>query len=198
MVNCAQRGIRHGLQNLLVKRTTYSLVLMNISGNGQGTWDFSAAVSRSWRQAATAALIGRSSSKSKSWAAQAAPSPVIKPTPKEPFNDFGSNRNALGKHVSEATWCPTSFLCAQPHENTLVNANKWRLRIEGSGIQKPMELTYEGLLSLPSVSVIRYVSAPATGAVSLKRRMARKRTELNGSSEQSESLSGPGYHWPRF
>jgi DMSO/TMAO reductase YedYZ molybdopterin-dependent catalytic subunit len=45
----------------------------------------------------------------------------------------------------------------------VVDVKKWHLKLEGSGIQKPMELSYDELLSLPSVSVIRYVECAGNG-----------------------------------
>jgi DMSO/TMAO reductase YedYZ molybdopterin-dependent catalytic subunit len=44
-----------------------------------------------------------------------------------------------------------------------VDTSKWRLKVEGSGVQKPMELTYHELISLPSVSVTRYVECAGNG-----------------------------------
>jgi DMSO/TMAO reductase YedYZ molybdopterin-dependent catalytic subunit len=44
-----------------------------------------------------------------------------------------------------------------------LDAKKWRLKIEGTGIQKAIDLTYDDSISLPSVSVIRYVECAGNG-----------------------------------
>jgi sulfane dehydrogenase subunit SoxC len=110
-----------------------------------------------------AALSARSSRKA--WAAQAAPVPVVKPTPKELFNDFGSNKEMRWENMYERGYLvPSELFFVRNHTRTpRVDAEKWRLKLEGSGIEKPMELTYDELLSLPSVSVIRYVECAGNG-----------------------------------
>lgn len=112
---------------------------------------------------AAAALSGGARRKAR--AAEAAPAPVIKPTPKELFNDFGSNKEMRWENMYERGYLvPNELFFVRNHTRTpLVDAEKWRLKIEGSGIEKPMELTYDGLLSLPSVSVIRYVECAGNG-----------------------------------
>ena len=109
-----------------------------------------------------AALSGRLTPKA--WA-QPAPTPVIKPTPQELFNDFGSNKEMRWENMYERGYLvPNELFFVRDHTRTpLVDAKKWRLKIEGSGVQKPMELSYEELLSLPSVSLIRYVECAGNG-----------------------------------
>ena len=112
---------------------------------------------------AVAALSGRSSSRA--WAAQTAPTPVLKPTPKELFNDFGSNKEMRWENMYERGYLvPNELFFVRNHTRTpSVDVQKWRLKIEGSGVQKPMELTYDEILSMPSVSVIRYVECAGNG-----------------------------------
>src|SRR5262245_30808052 len=100
----------------------------------------------------------------KAWA-QAAPTPVIKPTPKELFNDFGSNKEMRWENMYERGYLvPNELFFVRNHTRTpVVDAKKWRFKVEGSGIQKPMELSYDEVLSLPSVSVIRYVECAGNG-----------------------------------
>jgi sulfane dehydrogenase subunit SoxC len=111
---------------------------------------------------AAAALTGRITPKA--WA-QPAPTPVIKPTPKELFNDFGSNKEMRWENMYERGYLtPNELFFVRDHTRTpLLDAKTWRLKIEGSGIGKPMELSYDDLLSLPSVSVIRYVECAGNG-----------------------------------
>jgi DMSO/TMAO reductase YedYZ molybdopterin-dependent catalytic subunit len=111
---------------------------------------------------AAVALSGRSS---KAWAAQTVPTPVVKPTPKDLFYDFGGNKEMRWENMYERGYLvPNELFFVRNHTRTpLVEANKWRLKVEGSGVQKPMELTYSEILSMPSVSVIRYVECAGNG-----------------------------------
>jgi DMSO/TMAO reductase YedYZ molybdopterin-dependent catalytic subunit len=109
------------------------------------------------------AVTGRS--KPNAWAGQAAASPVIKPTPKELFNDYGSNKEMRWEAMYERGYLtPNELFFVRNHTRTpVLDTKKWRLRIEGTGVQTPMELAYEELVSLPSVSVIRYVECAGNG-----------------------------------
>jgi DMSO/TMAO reductase YedYZ molybdopterin-dependent catalytic subunit len=90
---------------------------------------------------------------------------VVKPTPKDLFYDFGGNKEMRWENMYERGYLvPNELFFVRNHTRTpLVEANKWRLKVEGSGVQKPMELTYSEILSMPSVSVIRYVECAGNG-----------------------------------
>jgi sulfane dehydrogenase subunit SoxC len=111
---------------------------------------------------AAAAFSGRSIPKAR---AQTAPTTVIKPTPKELFNDFGSNKEMRWENMYERGFVvPNELFFVRNHTRTpVVDAKQWRLKLEGSGIQKPIELSYDEVLSLPSVSVIRYIECAGNG-----------------------------------
>jgi sulfane dehydrogenase subunit SoxC len=100
----------------------------------------------------------------RAWA-QAAPTPVIKPTPKELFNDFGSNKEMRWENMYERGYLvPNELFFVRNHTRTpVVDVKKWRLKIEGSGVEVTKELSYDEVLSLPSVSVIRYVECAGNG-----------------------------------
>lgn len=100
----------------------------------------------------------------RAWA-QAAPAPVIKPTPKELFNDFGSNKEMRWENMYQRGYLvPNELFFVRNHTRTpSVDEKKWRLRIEGSGVQAAKELSYDEILSLPSVSVVRYVECAGNG-----------------------------------
>ena len=100
----------------------------------------------------------------KAWA-QAAPAPVIKPTPKELFNDFGSNKEMRWENLYERGYLvPNDLFFVRNHTRTpSVDVKKWRLKIDGSGVQGTKELSYDELLSMPSVSVIRYIECAGNG-----------------------------------
>jgi DMSO/TMAO reductase YedYZ molybdopterin-dependent catalytic subunit len=111
---------------------------------------------------AVAALSGRAT---KASAAQAAPTPVVKPTPKNLFYDFGSNKEMRWENMYERGYLvPNELFFVRNHTRTpSLDVKNWRLKVEGSGVQKPMELSYDEILSMPSVSVIRYVECAGNG-----------------------------------
>src|SRR5919197_3909731 len=92
-------------------------------------------------------------------AAEAAPAPVIKPTPKELFNDFGSNKEMRWENMYERGYLvPNELFFVCNHTRTpVVDAEKWSLTIEGSGVSRSLELTYDDLVAMPAVSFVRYV-----------------------------------------
>ncbi|HEX2386894.1 MAG TPA: molybdopterin-dependent oxidoreductase [Candidatus Binatia bacterium] len=100
----------------------------------------------------------------KVWA-QPAPGPVIKPTPKELFNDYGSNKEMRWENMYDRGYLvPNELFFVRNHTRTpVLDAKTWRLKVEGSGVQKPVELTYDDILSLPSVSVTRYIECAGNG-----------------------------------
>jgi DMSO/TMAO reductase YedYZ molybdopterin-dependent catalytic subunit len=100
----------------------------------------------------------------KAWA-QAAATPVIKPTPKELFNDFGSNKEMRWENLYERGYLvPNDLFFVRNHTRTpSVDVKKWRLKIEGPGVQGTKEFSYDEVLSMPSVSVIRYVECAGNG-----------------------------------
>jgi DMSO/TMAO reductase YedYZ molybdopterin-dependent catalytic subunit len=89
----------------------------------------------------------------------------MKPTPKELFNDFGSNKEMRWENMyARGYLVPNELFFVRNHTRTpAVDVGKWRLKIEGSGVQRSLDLTYDDLLSMPSVSVIRYVECAGNG-----------------------------------
>ena len=90
---------------------------------------------------------------------------VVKPTPPEWFIDFGSNKEMRWEAMyGRGYLVPNELFFVRNHTRTpRIEAGQWRLRIEGSGVRRPLELTYDDLLALPSVSVIRYVECAGNG-----------------------------------
>ncbi|MBI2866401.1 MAG: sulfite oxidase [Chloroflexi bacterium] len=44
-----------------------------------------------------------------------------------------------------------------------IDDREWRLRVEGDAVERPLELTYEDILALPSRSVLRWVECAGNG-----------------------------------
>jgi len=109
-----------------------------------------------------AALSGQLASRA--WA-QAAPTPVVKPTPKDLFYDFGSNKEMRWENMFQRGYLvPNELFFVRNHTRTpSLDIAKWRLKVEGSGVQRTLDLTYDDVLGLPSVSVIRFVECAGNG-----------------------------------
>ena len=95
----------------------------------------------------------------------AAVQPVLKPTPPELFNDFGSNKEMRWEAMYGRGYIvPNELFFVRNHTRTpTIDANNWRLKIEGSGVNRSLELTYDDLLAMPAGSFIRYVECAGNG-----------------------------------
>ncbi len=119
--------------------------------------------------AATAAMTGPAAAAvSRLRPAQAAPAPaelVVKPTPADLFYDFGSNKEMRWEAMATRGYVvPNELFFVRNHTRTpRLEAANWRLRVEGSGVARAVDLTYEELLGLPPVSVIRYIECAGNG-----------------------------------
>ena len=59
---------------------------------------------------------------------------------------------------------PASLFFIRNHTATpVIDAGSWRLRVEGPGVGKPLELTYDDVPALPSKSVVRYLECAGNG-----------------------------------
>lgn len=100
--------------------------------------------------------------------AAAGPAPsqlVIKPTPAELFYDFGSNKEMRWENLYNRGYVvPNEMFFVRNHTRTpQVDVNSWRLRVEGSGVTRPLDLTYADVVGMPAVSVIRFVECAGNG-----------------------------------
>ncbi|MDR7517970.1 MAG: sulfite oxidase [Armatimonadota bacterium] len=97
-------------------------------------------------------------------AAPAAPL-VVKPVPPDLFYNFGSNHEMRWEHMTGRGYLvPNELFFIRNHTRTpRIDPSTWRLRVEGSGVRRPLELTYDDILSLPDVSVRRYVECAGNG-----------------------------------
>jgi DMSO/TMAO reductase YedYZ molybdopterin-dependent catalytic subunit len=59
---------------------------------------------------------------------------------------------------------PNELFFVRDHSRTpRIEVSTWRLKVEGSGVSRPLELSYDDILSLPETSVIRYVECAGNG-----------------------------------
>lgn len=98
-------------------------------------------------------------------AAPAAPPTIVKPTPDDLFYKFGSNAEMRWNQMYNRGYVvPNDLFFVRNHSKTpTVDVASWRLKVEGSGVTRPLELTYDDLLALPSVSVTRFVECAGNG-----------------------------------
>lgn len=90
---------------------------------------------------------------------------VVKPTPPEFFYDLGANKEMRWEVMySRGYEVPNELFFVRNHSRTArLDAASWRLSIEGSGVTKPRQFTYDELIGLPSVSVMRFVECAGNG-----------------------------------
>ncbi|HEU4343429.1 MAG TPA: sulfite oxidase [Candidatus Binatia bacterium] len=95
----------------------------------------------------------------------AAAQPVLKATPPELFNDFGSNKEMRWEAMyGRGYLVPNELFFVRNHTRTpTVDVNSWRLKIDGSGVSRSLELTYDDVLAMPAVSFVRYVECAGNG-----------------------------------
>jgi DMSO/TMAO reductase YedYZ molybdopterin-dependent catalytic subunit len=113
--------------------------------------------------ASGAALVGDISRRTVN--AQAATDLVVKPTPPELFYDLGANKEMRWEGMySRGYLVPNELFFVRNHSRTArLDVASWRLRIEGSGVSSPRDFTYDDILALPSVSVVRFVECAGNG-----------------------------------
>ncbi len=78
---------------------------------------------------------------------------------------MGSNAEMRFEAMANRTYVmPNSLFFVRNHTSTpFIDVNTWKLSIEGSGVEKPFELTYDDLLKLPTRTVTRYVECAGNG-----------------------------------
>jgi sulfane dehydrogenase subunit SoxC len=84
---------------------------------------------------------------------------VLKPTPPELFFDYGSNKEMRWEQMYPRGYVvPNALFFVRNHTRTpRLDVSTWRLRVEGSGVRHLLELTYDELLAMPSISVLRSI-----------------------------------------
>lgn len=90
---------------------------------------------------------------------------VVKPTPPEYFYDLGSNKEMRWEAMYARGYIvPNELFFVRDHSRTArIDASTWRLRVEGSGVSRPREFSYEEIVSMPSVTVTRFVECAGNG-----------------------------------
>jgi len=90
---------------------------------------------------------------------------IVKPTPPEFFNDFGSNKEMRWENMyARGYLVPNELFFVRDHSRTpRLDASTWRLRVEGSGVSRPREFTYDEIVGMPSISVTKFIECAGNG-----------------------------------
>jgi DMSO/TMAO reductase YedYZ molybdopterin-dependent catalytic subunit len=90
---------------------------------------------------------------------------VIKPTPPHLFFDYGTNKEMRWENLyGRGYLVPNELFFVRNHTRTpRLEVSTWRLTVGGSGVERPLTLTYDDLLAMPSRSVIRSVECAGNG-----------------------------------
>jgi sulfane dehydrogenase subunit SoxC len=87
----------------------------------------------------------------------------VKPVPADIFIDHGINQETRLETL-RGYLTPASHFFVRSHATTpSLDARTWRLRVEGNGVERPVELGFDDLLRLPSRSVISFVECAGNG-----------------------------------
>src|SRR4051812_46541513 len=79
--------------------------------------------------------------------AQAAAGPIVKPLPPEWFFDYGSNAEMRWDAVGDQGYLidPARFFVRNHTSTPAIDPATWRLRVFGSAVRRPLELSYRAL-----------------------------------------------------
>ena len=96
-------------------------------------------------------------------AAAQTPATHAKPLPADVFIDHGLNKETRLETL-RGYLTPASHFFVRNHAPTpVVDPRTWRLRVEGSALERPLDISFDELLRLPSRSVICYVECAGNG-----------------------------------
>ena len=86
---------------------------------------------------------------------------VVKPTPPELFRTLGTNREMLWEAMAgQGYLTPADRFFVRNHTCTpQIEARNWRLRIEGSGVERPVNISYNEILNAPDSDKATVVKA---------------------------------------
>src|SRR2546425_7672030 len=101
------------------------------------------------------------------------PGSTAKPGPAEVFIDHGINQGTRLETLRGYLTPPSHFFIRNHTTTPVIDLRSWRLRVEGSAVEKPLELTFEDLLRLPSRAVICFVECAGNGRGFFKEFMGR-------------------------
>jgi DMSO/TMAO reductase YedYZ molybdopterin-dependent catalytic subunit len=99
----------------------------------------------------------------RAWAGHSGPH--VKPIPSNLFILRGTNAEMRWEAMKGQGYrTPIDRFFIRNHTTTPhIDPSTWRLRIEGDGVHRPVELTYDNILDLPAVSETKFVECAGNG-----------------------------------
>ena len=93
------------------------------------------------------------------------PRAIIKPAPEEFFYRSGSNIEMRWEAMYNRGYIVPNELFFVRNNNPVpeINIANWQLKINGDGISKPQSFTYDRLIAMPSISVIKAIECAGNG-----------------------------------
>jgi sulfane dehydrogenase subunit SoxC len=90
---------------------------------------------------------------------------VVKATPADLFYIHGSNREMRWEAMAgRGYYTPNELFFVRNHSRTPhIDVATWRLVVEGSGVERRVELTYDELLAMPSVTETKFIECAGNG-----------------------------------
>lgn len=95
--------------------------------------------------------------------------PLVKPTPPDRFivtNELGHNAEMRWEQMAHRGYVVPNdlFFIRQSGRTPRIDVKNWRLTVSGTGVERPVELTYDQLLAIPAVrSVTRFIECAGNG-----------------------------------
>jgi sulfane dehydrogenase subunit SoxC len=87
----------------------------------------------------------------------------VKPVSREIFIDHGINQETRLETLRGYLTPGSHFFIRQHATTPTLDLGAWRLRVEGNAVERPVELSFDDLLRLPSSSVICFVECAGNG-----------------------------------
>ena len=87
----------------------------------------------------------------------------VKPVPADIFIDHGINQETRLETLPGYLTPASQFFVRSHAASPVLDLRTWRLRVEGDGLERSLELTFDDLLRLPSRSVICFVECAGNG-----------------------------------
>lgn len=90
---------------------------------------------------------------------------VVKPTPPQLFFTRGTNREMKWEAMKNHGYLTgiDRFFVRNHTTTPHINPSTWRLRIEGTGVTTPVDLTLDDILDLPAVTLTKFIECAGNG-----------------------------------
>ena len=91
--------------------------------------------------------------------------PSVRAADDPDFFVYGPNREMRWERMAGQGYAvPNKLFFVRTHTDTpLLDTTTWRLRIDGSGVDTPVELSYQEILAMPSVSERKFIECAGNG-----------------------------------